>query len=135
MKRVAAILHGRARRRRLADDVRGNAAIEVALTLPAVLLFVFGIIEFGEAVWLQNALDYSVAEAARCASINLTDCGTTAQIQSYASNQSGYSFDNSIFLVSTPTCGNQVSAAYPMALTIPYLALSVTLTAHACYPS
>ena len=135
MKRIAAVLRGRATRRRLASDVRGNVAVEVAFTLPAVLLFVFGIIEFGQAVWLQSALNYSVAEAARCASIDPTNCGTTTQIQSYAGSQSGYSFDNSVFSVSTPSCGNQVSASYPMALTIPTLAISLTLTAQACYPS
>jgi hypothetical protein len=37
--------------------------------------------------------------------------------------------------IPTPSCGNQVSANYPMALMVPFLTLSVTLTAQACYPS
>ena len=128
MKPIAAL-------RAQTKDCRGNVAIEFALTAIPLLLFLFGIIEFGRAMWLQSALDYSVAEAARCASVNTTMCGTTSEIQRYASIQSGAGFDSSIFLVSNPSCGTQVSASYPLALTIPTLTLSVTLNAQACYPS
>ena len=117
------------------NDIRGSAAIEVALTCPVLLVFLFGIIQFGFAMWLQSALDYSVAEAARCASVNSTLCGTTSQIQSYAANRSGAGFNSSIFSVSTPSCGNQVSASYPLTLTIPAMSVSVTLSAQACYPT
>ena len=89
------------------NDIRGSAAIEVALTCPVLLVFLFGIIQFGFAMWLQNALDYSVAEAALCASINTTVCGSPSEIQSYAANQSGANFNTSIFSVSTPSCGNR----------------------------
>jgi hypothetical protein len=85
-------------------------------------------------VWLQNALDASVAEAARCASVNPTLCGTTAQIQTYAAEQAGAEFDGSIFLVTTTACGNLVSATYPLTLLVPLMTLSVTLSAEACYP-
>jgi Flp pilus assembly protein TadG len=132
MKRIAA-LFGAALRAQV-RDVRGSAAIEVALTGTALLIFLFGIIEVGFAMWLQSALDYSVAEAARCASVNTTLCGTTSQIQSYAANRSGAGFDSSIFSVSTPSCGHQVSASYPLTLTIPTITFSVTLDAQACYP-
>ena len=116
-------------------DVRGSTAIQVALTFPVLVVFLFGIIQFGFAMWLQNALDYSVAEAARCASVNTTVCATASDIQNYAANQSGAGFASSIFSVSTPLCGNQVSARYPLTLTIPALTYAITLDAHACYPS
>jgi hypothetical protein len=113
----------------------GNAAVEVALTLPAVLLMIFGIIEFGRALWLQSALDYSVVEAARCASVNHTRCGTPDQIRTFASEQAGSGFDISVFSTMTASCGNQVTGQYPMTLTIPFAPLSLTLTAQACFPS
>lgn len=112
----------------------GSAAVELALVAPAMLMFVFGIAETGRAVWLKNALDYSVAEAARCASINPTACGSATDTASYAAARSGSGVAASVFSATTASCGNQVSAAYPMALTVPYLSLSVTLTAQACYP-
>ena len=119
------------------EGARGSAAVELALVAPALLMFVFGIAETGRALWLQNALDYSVAEAARCASVNPTSCGSAGDIENYAAARSGCGLDASVFSVTTPSpsCGNQVSANYPMALTIPFLTLRVTLTAQACYPS
>lgn len=135
MKPIAALFGFCAALRAPTNDIGGGAAIEVALTCPLLLIFLFGIIEFGSAMWLQNALDYSVAEAARCASVNTSVCGTTTEIQNYAANQSGANFDNSIFSVSTPSCGNLVSAHYPMTVTVPGVTFSLTLDAQACYPS
>ena len=60
----------RRRLRALAKDRRANTAVEFALAAPAIFLFMFGIIEVGYALWMQNALDYSVAAAARCASLS-----------------------------------------------------------------
>jgi hypothetical protein len=121
--------------RRRVCDRRGNAAIEVALTLPPLLLMILGVIEFGRALWLQNALDFSVAEAARCASVNTTQCGTAEAIAAFASARTGSGFDSSMFSAATASCGHSVSASYPMALAIPFAPISVTLTAQACFPS
>ena len=44
---------------------RGHAAVELALMASPLFVFIFGIMEMGRTMWLQNALDYSVAEAAR----------------------------------------------------------------------
>jgi Flp pilus assembly protein TadG len=132
---IAVFTRSAAALRRLLRDRRANAALEMALTAPALLMFVFGIVEFGRAMWLKNALDFSVAEAARCASVNPTLCGTAGDIQSYAAKQAGAGFTDSVFTVSTAACGNQVSANYPLALTIPFVSLSVTLSSDACYPT
>jgi Flp pilus assembly protein TadG len=106
----------------------------MAFAAPALFLFVFGIAEAGHALWLQNMLSYAVAEAARCATVNQTTCGTAAQIQSYAASQSSNIFDSSVFSVTTPSCGNRISASYTMTLNIVNLSLPVSLTADACYP-
>lgn len=128
-RRLRAALH------KIARDRRGNVSIELAFAAPAVFMMVFGIMEAGRAMWLKTALDYSVAEAARCASINPTLCGTASQIQDYATTQAAAGFTSSVFSFNQPSCGNQVSASYPMSLTIPYAPVSFTLTAQACYPS
>ena len=134
---IGCVLRGIAGLCGLRRDSRGTAAVELALVAPALFLFVFGIAETGRALWLQNALDYSVAEAARCATINPAVCGSVNDIQNYAAARSGSGADALVFSVTipTPSCGNQVSANYPMALTIPFLTVSVNLTAQACYPS
>src|SRR6266566_2498006 len=86
-----------ARLRALARDRRASTAVEFAMTAPAIFLFMFGIIECGYALWMQNALDYSTAATARCASLNGNDCkalGNTSQVATYAANESGASLDS-----------------------------------------
>jgi hypothetical protein len=95
----------------------------------------FGMIQVGRTLWTLNALHYSVEEAARCASINTVTCGTASQVQGFAAQRSGAGFASSIFTVSTASCGNQVSATYPMQLSIPFMTQAVTLTARSCYPA
>ena len=113
----------------------GNVLVEFALIAPVLLLLLFGTIEAGRALWLQNALHYAVQAAARCASINTATCSSLGTIQSYAASVSGAQFDASVFSWSgTASCGNQVSASYPMSLYIPYVGASLTLTAQACFP-
>jgi len=121
----------------LAGNRSGNAAVELAFTAPSLILFVAGFCEFGYLLWLQNALNYSVAEAARCWSNNATQCGSASAAQSYAATASGAGFASSVFSASTPSCGKQVSASYPVTVAIPYFALSltVTLASQACYPT
>jgi hypothetical protein len=120
--------------RQAGRDRSGNAAVEMAFAAVPLSLFLFAIIGAGQTMWLQNALNASVAEAARCASVNPTLCGTEPDVQTYAANQAGAGFDDAIFAWSRTTCGNQVTASYPLALTIPFMTVSVNLSAQACYP-
>jgi Flp pilus assembly protein TadG len=112
----------------------GSVADEFALVATPLVVLLLGTMELGRGLWIQNALNYSVEGAARCASIDTNNCGTQAQIQSYAAALAGASFTSSIFTPSTPSCGNQVSASYPMTLNIPFTSVSITLTATSCYP-
>src|SRR5437773_10565011 len=101
----------RRRLRALVRDRRANTAVEFALAAPALFLFMFGIIEVGYALWMQNALDYSVAAAARCASLSGSACsGSPSLVTSYAASESGASLDNTAFTYTrTANCGCQVS--------------------------
>jgi Flp pilus assembly protein TadG len=114
----------------------GSAAVEMAIVLPVVMLFLFGLTEFGRAIWTQATLDYAVESAARCAAISAT-CATTALTQTYAvSRSAGLTVLPSVFTVTTPTCGKQVTATLPFQFAVPKLLPYVlTLTSSACYPS
>jgi Flp pilus assembly protein TadG len=123
--------------RAVGKDRNAAAAVELALAMPALCLFIFGIIEVGFALWVQNALDYSVATAARCASLNGSACqavGGNSQVTTYAANQSGAYVDSTAFTYArTASCGCQVTASYTIALDIPWdSALSVTLSSNSC---
>ena len=128
--------------RRFVGDAAGNPAVEFGLlsaaailaTLPALLMFVFGIAEGGRLLWNVNALNYSVQEAARCATVNKTTCGSPSTVESFAAGRSGAGFASSVFTATVAACGNQVSANYTMPLNIPFMAHSITLTAQSCYP-
>ncbi len=123
---------------RLRRSRAGNAAIEAALGLPVLITFGAGLSEFGYAMWIQNTLQYAVEAAARCAAINTTDCGTTANIQAYAVSQVvAINVTTSTFTVSTPACGKQVTASYAFDGGIPMLLgdWNPTLTATACHPA
>ena len=48
----------------------GSAAVEFAFALPVLLLMIYGMIEFGLALWTQATLEYAVEQAARYAIIN-----------------------------------------------------------------
>jgi Flp pilus assembly protein TadG len=127
--------------RRLAANPRGNVAVEFALGAPVLFMMIFGIVQLGYALWVQNALDESVAAASRCASVGSSACA--GQVTSYAASQSGAPVDASAFTYScrsadpctnnTVTCGCQVTASYSMPLAIPWTNLSVNLSSQSCY--
>jgi Flp pilus assembly protein TadG len=53
---------------------QGAAAIEAALVLPVLFLFVLGIIEFGMAVWQWNTMLLAVEQAGRYVMVNNSTC-------------------------------------------------------------
>jgi len=123
-----------ARLLRLARRRGGAAAVEFAFVGPALIVLILGIAETGRALWVQNALNIAVEQAARCASIDKNNCGTPAQVTSYAATVSGASFSSSTFTATQTGCGNLVTAAYPIQLNIPMADYAYTVTAQSCYP-
>ena len=61
----------------------GQAVVELALTLPILLMILCGIIDFGWLITNQNAIDHSAREGARYAIVHATDTGAVAAIQAY----------------------------------------------------
>ena len=118
-------------------DVSGAVAIELAFALPIVLLCVLGLIDFGRALWSQSTLNYAVQAAARCAAVNPTLCGTSAQIQSFAVGAAaGLTVKASNFSVTTAACGINVGASLPFEFSVPDLfQYTLVLSANACYPT
>jgi Flp pilus assembly protein TadG len=123
----------------LFKDRRGTSAIEFAITLPLFILFVLGVWQIGYGMWAQSALQHGTQMAARCmavaaAATNPTTCNTTASTQSYAASQSyGFNPSPSVFTVSQPTCGNQISADYTVSPVVANIGIpALPLHAQAC---
>lgn len=116
-------------------DERGAAALEYAFVLPALFGFALGVMDLGRLVWMQVTLDRAVQAAARCASINVTLCGTDAAIKSYAASQSwGTSVPTSAFEVSPLACGVKIQATMTFQYTVPWPLAPSTIKSAACYP-
>lgn len=115
---------------------RGATAVEYALILPVLLFLLLGIMDVSRWAWVQATLEYATAAAARCASINTTECGATAQIQAYgAARAHGMSIPASSFTVTAAACGRRVSASTPFSFITPWIGpQGLTLSADACYP-
>jgi Flp pilus assembly protein TadG len=109
----------------------GATAVELAMVAPIFLALLFGVIQGGIMLWTQFALEHASEQAARCASINRTLCGTTTQVQAFAASQSfGRGIPSSAFMPSVQTCGSQVNGTYPVS----FWSASVTLSAQSCFP-
>ena len=120
-------------------DDSGATAVEFGLIAPALFGFLVGALGLGFVLWLQNALDFSVTAAARCAADSPNTCGTSDQIKQFAANVSGVGFSTSVFTYTAPAsgnCGYKVAASYSISLSIPLIDInSPTLTSSACYPN
>lgn len=129
-------LNGRTRRAAF-QRLRGTVAVEYALILPALLLFVLGLMDTGRLLWTQTTLDRSVQAAARCGAVDTTTCGTTSEINAYAVTQAfGLTITSAAFSTTTPACGVQVTASVPFTFVIPWIGTNtITLSAAACYPT
>jgi Flp pilus assembly protein TadG len=64
----------------------GSATVEMAIILPLLLLLVFGIAEFGIALYRQEVLTNASREGARAGIVLSTPAVTTAQIQNAVTN-------------------------------------------------
>jgi Flp pilus assembly protein TadG len=115
---------------------RGTVAVEYALVLSALLVFVFGIMDTGRVLWSLTTLERATEVAARCASVNTATCATAAEIEAYAATQAfGLTITSAAFTSSTTACGSLVTASFPFTFLIPWMTTTgVTLTATACYP-
>jgi Flp pilus assembly protein TadG len=130
---------------RLAANRRGAAAIEYALLLPVLLLFMLGIIDVGRLMWTYTTLSRAVDAAARCGAINAdaaspTACQSNAAIQARAVTEAwGLTITSAAFTVTRPSCGVQVRGAYSFVSIIPGIGRpapmgTLALSATACYP-
>jgi Flp pilus assembly protein TadG len=117
-------------------DERGAETVEFAIMLLVFFALMFGIVEFGRVLWTQNALHYATQQAARCAAVNSTLCGTQDLMRTFAAGVAGAGVPGSAFWLTSPdpTCGKQVTASYTVNLYVPLLSMNPTLTASACFP-
>lgn len=117
-------------------DRRGVTTAEFGLLALPLVLFLFGVIEFGMVIRMKSALQYAATNAARCAVVDATTCATAAAVKSYAVSMSqGLNVTADTFTVTNATCGKKVmaSVAFPVSAQS-VLNTGLTVSAQACYP-
>jgi len=79
---------GRCRLCRIGRDTAGTTTLEFGITGLCFVLLIIGIVEAGVLLWSWQALESTVADVGRCASINAPSClnpsTTPANTQNYA---------------------------------------------------
>lgn len=108
---------------RFRRDARGQALLEMALTLPILLLVSIGIVEFGRAYQTWQVLTNAAREGARIAVLPGTDdAAVTSRVQTYMSdgqlsNYGGASIaitrDNTINIGAGTATASRVTISYP----------------------
>lgn len=81
----------------------GAAAVEFALVLPALLLLLCGIIDFGRAYNAQITLTHAAREAARVWALGGTTAETTARAQATATGLTGVTASTTACTFGQPT--------------------------------
>ena len=127
--------------RRLVRDSGGSTMIEFAFVGLLFIGLILGVVEVGRVLWTLNALHYGAQQAARCAAVNSTLCGTNTLLQSWAAGIGGSTLPGSAFTLTTgATCatgvtGALVTATYQLQLYIPYVNMNPSLSATSCFPT
>ena len=121
------------RKPRITTCDRGATAVEFALVLPALAALVVGGLYTGLAVYSAAGLHTAVEQAARCYSVNVSQCGSASATQTYAQSQY-FGINSPAFTASIQSCGHQVSATVTVGISAVVTNLSVPLSATACFP-
>lgn len=103
--------------RTLLRDDRGAAAVEFAIIAPLLFVLVFGIIDFGRALFTLNNLTSAVREGARFAAVRENPAGDAALIQQRVND-----------FLSTANIGGTVPTATVTVNSVGGLAESITVS-------
>ena len=129
----------------LKADSRGSTVIELAIALPVLLMFIFGIIEAARAVWTMQVLQETAYATARCLAVGDPDCDTTAEAKAYAVARAGQSTislpDSAVTITSSATCDG-IAGMAKVDLSLPYVSavgklvptMPSSLNTSACMP-
>jgi len=102
--------------RRLLCDLRGAIAVEFALVMPILLLFMLGIIQFGSAFFMQNNMLNTARELARRLA---TDQVTVQNAESWAIDRLPAFGRNYRVDVTAPVPGDPDADFFRVVITVP----------------
>lgn len=101
-------------------DERGASAVEFALLLPILMMILFGIIEFGMALYKQAVLTNASREGARLGIVQSVPAITTAQINAAIDNYLMPTGINPASVSRSIVAGGVTGTPVTVNLTLPY---------------
>ena len=109
-------------------DQKGQALVELALTIFVLLLIIFGITEFGRVMYIRSTLNNAAREGARMAAITPAPVSISS-IQDYVSSEKCIPFDHPGLTVDITTepagftskCTINVLVSMPFTTLVPLL--------------
>ncbi|WP_026596003.1 TadE/TadG family type IV pilus assembly protein [Methyloferula stellata] len=145
----------RCRLKTFTGSTSAATAVEFGMVFLPLVLVMFGIMEFGRALWTREALQQTAIAGARCMGVVQTGCGTagvynasmaTSFIQAQAASWAIPLSSSNITLSNTASCAglagtgfSQVSITYRfktvVPVLIPSLAAGIPFVATACFPN
>jgi Flp pilus assembly protein TadG len=119
--------------RGFARDCDGVVAVQFAIILVPLFLFLLGTLDISLAVSAKARISFAVEAAAKCGALNMPVCSSASAIAAYGASAAGLpGLDASGFAVTTVACGVNVTAAYTYTgMVMPAMALG----SGACYPA
>jgi len=126
----------------------GGATTEFAMTILAMLMIIFGVLQTGIMCWRWQALESAATDAARCSGLAAPSCPDTTSTATYAATVaqarglSGVTASNvqvKIGSAAQTACGSTTASVVSVVVSytnplILWWGSSVTLSASACYP-
>jgi Flp pilus assembly protein TadG len=100
---------------------RGQSLVETAFVLPVLLLLLFGIFDFGRAVYAYNILANSAREATRLAIVDQNLSSITAE-----AHETSIGLDPASVNVTFATCPAPVKIGCPATVTLEYQWTAIT---------
>jgi Flp pilus assembly protein TadG len=139
--------------RRLARNESGASALEFALLAVPLLLMIVGTIEYGRALWTQQAMQSLAIATARCVGVTQSDCSSSGSYSSSKTNtwliaeaaKLGVALTTTNISINANTSCQGVTGFATVAITYQFvsaapkfitaLLLGPTLKANACFPN
>ncbi len=116
--------------RRPAAGLPGQAMMEFALVVPVFVLLMFGVMDFGKALYAYSFVSYAAREASRYAAVhgqNSKQPATSAGIQSFVNNETAGLNTKRLVVTTTwspdekPGSVVKVQVQYSLPLSVPLL--------------
>ena len=131
----------------LGQDRRGTVAVEFAIVFPVLLLFLLGMVVYGQVIWTTQALQSTAQQTARCVAIGSNACPTPssyAVTKAAAYGVNGLTASGVAVVTSQTVCSAPGTSTFvQVTLTVPFTnpvgtllpSFPTSIVAVACYPA